>query len=198
MQNFSIDGVGTMSGGKYAEVDIDGVVTCTGDIEAKSIKVDGVFKCHGKVTSDSFDCDGTAEFDFDITAKKIKVDGLAKMERLEADEIHCNGMIDAQYEVSADLVDADGFINAKEIVGDHIRINSHRGKLMAILPGKRSKIDLIEATTIELRGVTAQTVNGKDIKIGPYCRIKNVDCSGTLFIDKKADIQSITGSYTRV
>lgn len=198
MQNFSIDGVGTMSGGQYDEVDIDGVVTCNGDIEAEVIKIDGVFKCHGKVKSASLKCNGTAEFDSAVIAKKLDIDGFVKMERIEADEIRCNGMIEAQGEVSADFVDANGFINAKEIVGDRIRINSRMGKIMYILPEKRSKINLIEATTIELRGVTAQTVNGKDIKIGPRCRIQAVDCSGTLSLHEKADVQTITGDYKMV
>lgn len=198
MENFSIDGTAKMTGGEYATVDIDGVVDCTGDLKAETIKIDGVFKCRGRIDAGVFECDGTAKFDSAIIAKKVDVDGFAKMERLEADEIHCNGAIQAAKEISADLVSVDGCISAREIVGDAVKINSCKGKFLSSFPGKRSKIDLIEATTIELRGVAAQTVNGKDIKIGPRCRIQNIDCSGTLSIDEKAEVHTVTGNYTMV
>ena len=50
----------------------------------------------------------------------------------------------------------------------------------------------------ELRGVTAGTVNGQDVRIGPYCRIGNLDCNGTLYVDPKAEVKNLTGNYTQV
>ncbi len=88
--------------------------------------------------------------------KFFGVDGVAKLERLEADEINCDGFIKAEEEVSADIMHVDGCIHAKEIVGDHISINSRSGKIAGLLARKTSSIKLVEATTVKLRGVTAQ------------------------------------------
>ncbi|MBC5646908.1 hypothetical protein [Christensenella tenuis] len=196
MQNFSFNGKGTMNGGEYSTVIIDGIAECTGGLKAEHLDIDGIFKCAGAVKADVIECDGVAEFSSEVTAKKFSVDGVVKMKRLGADEINCDGLIKAEGEVSADIVRVDGCINAKEIVGDHISINPRSGKITGLLTRKTSCIDLIEATTIHLRGVSAQTVSGKDITIGPHCKIKTVDCNGTLSIDKKAKVENITGEYS--
>jgi hypothetical protein len=56
---------------------------------------------------------------------------------------------------------------------------------------------MIEATTIELSGVRADVVNGRDIKIGPNCQIENIDCSGILSVDPSSYVRNITGEYTK-
>jgi hypothetical protein len=61
----------------------------------------------------------------------------------------------------------------------------------------KSDVKLIEATTIDLSGVSAETVNGKDIIIGPNCKIDHIDCSGTLSIDRSSSVGNITGDYTK-
>ncbi|CAK7062508.1 MAG: hypothetical protein DELT_03094 [Desulfovibrio sp.] len=196
MQDFSFDGKGTMNGGEYSTIIIDGIAECTGDLKAEHLDIDGIFKCAGAVDAGIVECDGVAEFGAGVSAKKVIADGVVKLKRLEADEIDCDGYIKAEGEVSADTMQVDGCIHAKEIVGDNIDINSRSGKISGFLTRKTSAIDLIEATTVRLRGVTAQTVSGKDITIGPHCKIKTVDCSGTLSIDKKAKVENITGEYT--
>jgi len=70
------------------------------------------------------------------------------------------------------------------------------GKGGGLLTWKTSAIGLIEAATVVLRGVTAQTVSGENIAIDPHCKIKTVDCSGMLCIDKKAKVETMTGDYT--
>lgn len=196
MQDFSFDGKGTMSGGEYSTIIIDGIAECTGMLKAEHLHIDGIFRCAGAVTANVIECDGIAEFNAGVCTKKFSVDGVAKLERLEADEIDCDGFIKAEEEVSADRLHVDGCIHAKEIVGDHITINSRSGKITGLMARKTSSIKLVEATTIQLRGVTAQTVSGKNIVIGPHCKIRNVDCSGTLSLDKKAKVETVTGEYT--
>ena len=198
MQDFSFGGKGTMNGGEYSTIIIYGIAECTGTLRAEHLHIDGIFKCAGAVAADVVECDGAAEFSAGVCAKKFFVDGVAKLERLEADEINCDGFIKAEEEVSADIMHVDGCIHAKEIVGDHISINSRSGKIAGLLARKTSSIKLVEATTVKLRGVTAQKVSGKDIVIGPHCKIKNIDCSGTLRLDKKAKVDTITGEYTIV
>ena len=91
MQDFSFGGKGTMNGGEYSTIIIDGIAECTGTLRAEHLHIDGIFKCAGAVAADVVECDGAAEFSAGVCAKKFFVDGVAKLERLEADEINCDG-----------------------------------------------------------------------------------------------------------
>ena len=193
-----MEGVCKIHGGEFGKLTVDGVGTCTDDIKAESIQINGVFKCVGAVETGLLQSDGTAEFMSNIRAKKIVIDGVATVKnnaKIEAEEVVCNGVIKAG-EISADRINADGVINAKEIVGDNIVIQSCFGRIANFFVRKISNIELIEATTIKLCGVAAKSVNGKDISIGPHCRIDSIDCSGTLSIDKDSTVKTITGNYT--
>ena len=86
-------------------------------------------------------------------------------------------------------------------MGDRIIIQSYLGTWGKLFTKGGSKIELIEATYVELKGVTAQTVNGSRVVIGPKCQIEHLDCNGTLSIDPSATVQHITGesvSYTHL
>ncbi len=201
MQDFYIEGIGRINGGEFGTVTVEGVGNCSGNLKAELIRVEGVFHCQGGLEAGLLDCEGVADFSMDIRAKKISVEGvlnLKKGAKIEAEEITCEGVIRTSGEISADVIRAEGCISAEEIVGDHIQINSdyHPRFISRIFSRAKSDVKLIEATTIEIRGVTAETVNGKNIVIGRDCRIESVDCSGTLYIDKSAYVRNITGEYT--
>jgi len=191
-----IDGVGTIQGGEYDKLDINGVCTVEGDLKADTIKIDGVCSCNGNVEAERFECDGVLTINGNLRAGTIDIDGVVTVNgnKIEADRIDCDGVLSVDGEISADVIDADGKLNAKEIVGDRIRIKSYwkRG-IVALLfkigekkSMKFSVIDLIEGTTVELRGVRAKSVNSRDVTIGKNCRIDRVEASGELFIHPSA------------
>jgi len=201
----SIDGVVTFPGGKFDDLKVNGVCTSEGSIEAVSLDIDGVFTAKGDVCAEKLDCDGVTTIEGNLRVKKADIDGVTSVhgDKVEADHIVCDGVLTAANQISADIIEADGFINAKEIVGDRIVIRSFRKSTFfslflkikqALKDPDFSKIDLIEATTIELRGVRAKAVNGQDIIIGPACIIDRVDCSGTLAIDPGAQVGEVVGS----
>jgi hypothetical protein len=208
MKKTKFDGILNISGGSYEELSIDGVCNCSGDLQAELLDVDGILNCEGALEVTRLDCDGVSNVSGGIRAERIEVDGIIniggkgkqKMAKVEANEIYCNGVISCKGggEISADILEADGFINATEIVGDRVVIRSKRSILMRWLTRHFSRVDTIEATTVELHEVTAQTVNGRDIHLGPGCVITALDCSGTLHIDASATVTSISGDYTRV
>ena len=176
----------------------DGFATFQGDINSKDVNINGKFTCVGKFTTEFFDCDGMATFNTSVYAKKIVVDGLLSMKNnapIESGEIHCNGCIRSDGQISADLIDADGIVRADELVGDKIVIMSKTNSIAQLFIKTTSSARFIEATTIDLRGMTADTVNGHDIKIGPQCEIKHLDCTGTLRIHRNAVVEEITGNY---
>lgn len=234
MQDIRIEGIGTIVGGEYCNINIDGIGKCEGDLIAQTIDIDGKFNCNGSVKADTItcdgltrcngniitqnididgkfngvgsltteilNCDGMAEFDSNIIAKTVLVNGLLSVKngtKIEADQINCDGCIRIDGQISADVIMANGFVNAKEIVGDSITIKSrYRSFIKLFFTKSISEIDLIEATTVQISGVSARSVNGQNVLIGPRCNIKNLDCSGTLSIHPTATIENITGNYT--
>lgn len=198
MKDITIDGKSNFGGGAFGTIIIDGLAQCDGALEAEALRVDGKFKCLGDAKLGLLDCDGSAEFLSSVKAKKVTIDGLMAVTtpaKLEADEVHCDGSISIEGQISADVISIDGLVRAKELVGDRIYIHSHLGKFASLF-FKGSTAELIEATTVELQGIRAQSVNGQDIVIGPECVIDTVDCSGTLSIDPRSTVTNLSGSYT--
>ena len=200
MRDLTIDGMSKIDGGEYGTLKIDGMATCTGDLSAETAIVDGMFTGEGDVTVGALNCDGMAKIRGNVKAGKLEVDGMLKVGgcKLEADEITCDGMIKIRGEISADAIKADGCIDAEEITGDSIYVRSHRHFFVPIFHHAGSHIKLIEATTVDLKGVVAESVNGKDVRIRRGCRIDSVDCSGTLMISPWARVGTVTGDYATV
>ena len=200
-----IEGVGTFRGGVYGELRIDGVCTIEGDLEAESLDIDGVCTCTGNVAARKFDCDGVLTIQGNLRVGKADVDGVVTVNgnKIEADEIKCDGVVNVTGEISADIIRANGKINAEAIVGDHIMIKSywkHGLARLFIRIGERfsmknfSVVDLIEGTTVELRGVRAKSVNGHDVNIGKHCEIDRVDASGSLIVDPTSYVGEVVSA----
>ena len=205
MENGRIDGVISFPGGVYGDLNINGVATAEGPIEAGQMDIDGVFNARSDINCLSLKTSGVATIDGNLRAKATNVQGVVTVHggKVEADRIICDGVLSVNGQVSADRIDAQGFINAKEIVGDTISIQSYTRSFFfrmwislkeAVGSRDYSKVDLIEATTVNLRGVHAHTVSGHDISIGPGCRIDRVDASGHLYVDIDAEVMEIVNN----
>ncbi len=198
------------------ELEINGAVKAADGAGIETADVSGALTVTGKLECSSVTCDGAIKVSEDMTAATIEVDGALNVKGgVFADSITVDGVLNAGGQVSADHVRVEGSISAAEVVGDEVVIGQ-QGRLftglgITITVGgkkisvgsdsgrweqKTSAIGLIEATTIALEGVTAQTVNGTDVTIGPGCVIENLDCNGILRIDPSAQVKSITGDYT--
>jgi len=199
-ESVHVDGIFRCRGGIHTRrLDCDGVVRMHGPLLAGWIGIDGMLRVEGSLTTEAMECDGMLTVYGDVKARELDVDGLMTVRggtKIEATKITCEGMIRLNGEISADSIEADGFIRAKEIVGETVRIKSRRFGLFAFVMRRSSRIPLIEATTIELQGVRAETVNGQDVTIGRGCRIERLDCSGNLRIARGAKVKTLTGGYT--
>ncbi|MCL2438867.1 MAG: hypothetical protein FWC99_07355 [Coriobacteriia bacterium] len=206
MQKTDFDGILSIAGGTYEHLSIDGICNSSGNLTAKILEVKGILNCDMNLDAGKFDCDGVANVKGNMRSDHVEIDGFVNIGRksgsakLEATEIHCRGIITVlgSGEISADLIDAEGYINASEIVGEKVVIKSQPSILMKWLAHKWSKVDTIEATTIDLVSVTAHVVNGHDITIGENCVIDKLDCSGRLVIHPTATIKEITGDHVRI
>lgn len=204
---------GRLDAGK---MEICGAVQAAAGAGIETVEVDGALTVTGKLECSSVTCDGAIKVSEDMTAATIEVDGALNVKGgVSADSIEVDGFLSAGGQVSADKVHVEGIISAAEIVGDEVVIWQHGrsfiGRGITITVGgkkisvggnivrreqKSSRIGLIEATTIALKGVTAQTVNGTDVTIGPGCVIEDLDCNGILRVDLSAQVHNITGNYT--
>jgi len=202
MTDGRVDGVVSFPGGVYGDLNINGVATAEGPIEAARLDIGGVFNARSDVSCQTLNTNGVATFDGNLRATVMDIDGVVTVHgsKVEADRIICDGVLSTEGQVSADNIDANGFINASEIVGDRISIQSFKKSFFFDLwvklnqaVGSRaySKVDLIEATVINLRGVYAHKVSGEDITIGPGCKIDTVDASGKLYIDSNAEVKMV-------
>lgn len=238
MGDMKINGHGTMAGGEYGRVVVNGSGRCDGLLAAERVQVSGTFQCPGVTksgrlsASGSFRCDGdlrsddlnvsgrlkcggrleagrvkcsgSMDVEGDVSVEELNVSGVLRVlggTKLEANQISSSGAIKIDGQISADEVKITGLVTAREIVGDRVVIHSGRFSLTPLLHifgMALSKVDLIEATTVELEGVTAQTVNGQCVKIGPNCVIENVDCSGSLFVDPTSTVRNVTGQCIQV
>lgn len=196
-QSLTMRGKATIDGGEYASLKIDGMTRCTGDLHAKMIDVDGSLNCEGRVVADNLICDGVARFDSTVKVGRLDVDGTVTIlgDKTEADELLCDGLLTIEGDLQADRIRADGAITAQNISGGQIAIGSFTNKVASYIKRRVSTADMINAAMISISGVRARQVNGTIIKIGPGCRIENLDCSDTLYIHKNATVQNITGDY---
>ena len=176
-----------------------------GDLSADKMEIDGMLNIQGcnRLEANCICCEGAISISghimTDIMVKRADINGALSVRgngKIEGDEIYCDGALHIEGQISADIVSIDGIVTAREIVGDIITIDSF-AKPPPVF-GACSVIGTIEATNIELSGVTARTVNGSNIVIGPGCRISSIDCNGTLSIDRSSIVNKITGNYTRI
>lgn len=205
MQNFSMEGLGKIRGGQYDRIHLEGVSTCSESIKAEDIHIEGVFTCSGEIEAVTMLCEGVSDFKSNIRAKRLNVQGVCNVKdgaKIEAEEIICEGVIRTGGEIYADILRAEGCVSAKEIYGDEIKIKTHYSvnrvkRFFNNFGNMKSEIKLIEATIVEITGTTVDTINGRDITIGPNCKVGCIDCNGTLFVDKTSTVDKISGSYVQ-
>lgn len=185
-------------------LDVDGHLSVAGILNAGDTSVDGHLSCAGSANTGNFDCDGIASLSNGLRAKSVDVDGaLSVAGNIEAESVHADGKISSTAQICADQIHIFGIVRADEIVGDDIEIDfkdpigMFAGFVNSVF-GSRLQNDvkcanLIEATTIRLKGVCAGVVSGEHVTIGKSCRIDQIDCSGELTIDPSSTVRIVNG-----
>lgn len=210
MKDTKIDGMGSIHGGEYKNVSIDGMGKLKGNIEAEKVTVSGMFKSKGEIIADEFICDGLARVFKNIKVKKANVSGVLKLRRakLEADNISCSGVITCNREVSGDEIYIDGACSISKIYGDNVTIKNKTGalanskiptKLLAVtgvylgrkVSTTHSLVDVIECTNLEASGLKAKLVKVENVKLYNNCIIDKLECTGKAIIDDSCKIGNI-------
>ena len=207
MKDFSIQGIGSISGGEFSRLTVEGMGTNHGEIIAEYLSIEGVFKSTGNVNAQVLQCAGVADFVGNLRCKRVVMEGVLNLKaesKLEADDIVGEGCVNSKADINADRIRLHGCLTAKGIYGDQVEIESKDTsysilkkflhKISLSENGKSSNIQIIEATKIIISGVYAKEVNGHDIIIGPYCEVEKVDCTGKLRVHETAKVGTIIGA----
>ena len=209
-ERFDLDGSASVLNDLNAQkVSVDGSLSVQGSTVTDTLEVDGSVKLTA-LRAKQFTCDGSAHITDAFYAEKVSVDGTMKTDcDLEAESIRIDGCITSASQISADRIEIYGSVQADEIVGDYIRIETqgypyvhklfntlfkHFGHTDSTSDTVAEKCaNLIEATTIELSGVTAGVVSGQNVTIGENCRIDRLDCTGQFTVDPSSTVRILNG-----
>ncbi len=75
LNDAKVAGDGTIAGGAYGTIAINGAGTVTGDVQCRELKINGAGKCKGAVKADSVAVNGAGTFDGAVQAGEMQVNG---------------------------------------------------------------------------------------------------------------------------
>ncbi|MBG9447756.1 polymer-forming cytoskeletal protein [Cytobacillus firmus] len=199
--NLIINGVGSVNGGTFNKVEINGKGTVNSDIECERFNCNGTGTIHGAVKAESLNINGSASISEAVHSQKLEVAGNSSIGgSVKSDEMVVNGKAKIAGDCEAEVFRAegafkiDGLLNAekidiklfgeskaKEIGGRKIKVAQHRESLFKLIKSLyplKLEAELIEGDDIELEGTSALVVRGKNVKIGKNCEIGLVEYSG--------------------
>jgi len=209
----SISGSGKVEGDVEAEeISVSGSGRFQGNVKAGALRASGSLAVEGNVEAEEFRCSGSGRASGDVTAESFRASGSMKVEgKGKADEMVISGSgqfgrdVEAQrfrssgaFRVGGKLqaermeIALAGESHAEEISGGTITvIQSGQGILLGLFAvGKAGVLETrrIEGGDIYLESTRAERVEGRRVKIGPGCRIQNVQYSEALEVDPKAEV----------
>ena len=180
---FAIAGSGKVEGNLTAETAavsgsgaIGGASNVSGDFRVSGACRTGAVKCGKFIISGAVNTDG------DVSAEEATIRG----------SIDCSGLINAE------IVDAEisGDSFADSIGGGTITIRDRKGaqgffsRLLSHRARNRFTVaNNIEGDVITLENVTADTVIGRDVTIGPGCKVRHVVYTNHIEISAEADVE---------
>lgn len=203
--NLKIDGIGSINGGDYDQIKIDGVGKVIGDLSFNMMKIDGTCKSNANLQGDYLRVDGILKASGNIKVKEFYIDGMVKTEdsKIYADKIRVDGMLKNKGEVNADFIKIDGCVTLNDLFGDEITINYGNGInfFHSISPIKFNKLNTannIECSKLTACNITCHSISANDIHLSSHCVVDNISCSGTLVYDSTCVIRKIDGECEKI
>ncbi|MBM7582080.1 hypothetical protein JOD02_000937 [Caldicoprobacter guelmensis] len=219
MKSEKVEGIGSIQGGEYQTISIDGIGKLKGPVTARQITVNGMFKSKGKITADEMRIDGIARIFRDIKVKSVKIDGILKMRRasLNADKIVCDGIMTSNREVCADEIYVDGICSVSKMYGDSIVLKNNYDKIKSMrnpipirlrpflklyfgrdISVEHSFVDVLECTNLEAEGLKAKVVRANNVKLKGNCIVDRLYCDGQIIIDDTCKVNNIFSNNQKI
>ncbi len=208
MNNERVEGIGTIHGGDYNDITVDGMGKLKGSVTADKVIVSGAFKSKGKLTAQELRIDGFARIYKNIKIKRVVVQGTLKLRHADvnADLVQSEGLLTSTGTVCADEIILQGTCSVKKLLGEKITIHNDLGTINRVIKklklltylyfGRRlsseySLVDQIECTTLYASGMKARLVRANHVELGEACVIDRLYCDGTMIIDPSCRIRKI-------
>jgi cytoskeletal protein CcmA (bactofilin family) len=166
------------------------------DLEAKTLCGSGTGEIGGDIRAETLKFSGRLMAGGTLKAREATFSGFAECGgNLEADQLQLSGAFDVGGSVSGQRIQIAlaGRSRASEIVAPEIAVRraSWRWRMLEFAWRQSSALltaETIEGDDIHLEATRAGTVRGRQVTIGPGCRIEVVEYSEWLHIDPQADV----------
>lgn len=218
--NVSVSGKGTITGDLTCKtLNISGLSTIQGSVICDKIRTSGMGKIEKDVTTKEIHISGTIECLENVETNSLHSSGMTKIKQcLKAKSIDVTGMLTVENDLTSEqlrldgMLKCNGFLNCEnlnitsrgtstlnEVGASEIKISAISHAVSSFvnffLPDflKESKViaNVIEGDHIYLENCEAKIVRGKDIEIGPKCRIGLIEHSGTCNIHSESTATQI-------
>lgn len=196
LYDVNLEGIGTVNGGNYKNIKISGVGTILNDIICENILLEGVCKVKGNIKCNGISIEGTFNSYGSIEVNdKISVNGHMKSgKHIQGREININGRIEVNGLLSGDEIKIlfTGRNRVKEIGGEVITVlQEKRSFINGIIISNKLVSDFIEGDLIVLENTVCDMVRGKNITIKSGCKIKTIEYTGEVVVDKKSKVDNV-------
>jgi len=139
--NFGIDGIGSIDGGRFDQLIINGVGTLKHDVEADEIKVNGVGTFQGETSCQRLSVDGTASFKSHVNTNYLDINGNAKIKgNLQMETLDVDGNLTVEGHVKGEIVENEGRI----VLNGFCEVEAFRSQ------GQVKILESLNAETIEI------------------------------------------------
>ena len=208
MNNEKIEGIGTIHGGDYNDIIVDGIGKLKGSVTAGKVVVSGAFKSKGRLSTQEIYVDGFARILKNIKTRNMVIKGTLKLRHADvsADSVQGEGLLISTGSISADEININGYCSVKKMLGDRISIHNNSNGINKLIKSLRiltflyfgrkislghSLVDQIECTNLTASGIKAKVVRAGHVKLGCDCIIDRLYCDGTMIIDPSCRIKRI-------
>ena len=188
MGEYRCEGIGSVNGGSYDKLHVEGVFTAKGPIKANLVTGEGMVNFYA-LSAESLTLEGVANVKGSLMAGTCTMEGVLKADRITITEnFYADGV------VSTDMLKAG---TATLIFNSQKCSPRPLAKIRSFFSGKdvtdekNAKIEEIEAGTLVIEDYSVQKITGQDITIGRGCVVDTVQADIRLRIHKTATVKDI-------
>ena len=200
-------------------LDISGMCTLEGNVVGENVRASGMGKFLKKIAADEIDISGKIDCEGEIETKKLYVEGLFKAKQcLKTIKAEITGMMSVEGDMIGESIVCDGmfkcggFLNCEtldinircasklnEVGATRVKITASPNRfntmmnflLPDFLTNNKVTAQVIESDEIDIESCEVKVLRGKDIKIGPKCKVGLVEYSGTLEVDSTSEVDQV-------
>ena len=175
-RTFKSSGSGVVEGDLEAdEVHVAGSCEFRGNVQGREFHAAGSARVKGSVQADELHASGSLEVGGDMRVRELTTRGSLGVEGLiDGREVDIRGGVHVGGRLTADeiLIEIDGNCAVGSIQGREITVRRPGGFFRG---GRQLTTSEITGTEVHLESTIASIVRGREVTIGPHCRIGTVE-----------------------